>query len=474
MRAKKKRTIVIVSLCVLLLIMTAGYAAFNSTLNIKGTSSISSNWDIKITNVTESNKSGSAETVGTPTWDGLTATVEADLYKPGDYVEYEITIENKGNINAKLDKIDLSDVSDSPIKFTTTGITKGEKLNASSLATLTVKIEYDETAGSVANETSSELTITLQYVQANVNQDGIAIPPNNTAEWLIVNATEADGLFEDETETGRYIYKGANPNNYITFNNETWRIMAVENDGTIKIIRSENIGYMPWDKEGTRDSSTSTYCVNANNEGCNAWAATSNLVNTPPVFTLHYPMGNPSTDKTSYSGTVTGDSSLNIYLNTTYLGTINEEAKKYIVDHDFNVGTPGRGNVVEYEDIATDAQQEALYKWRGKIGLMTVTDILKATSNTTCTSLKLAEYGNASKAYCNTNNWIWPSSWTWTISPYASEGCNIVWIVNAVNKTLGAGNINDTSIGVKPVLFLNLNNTLDGEGKSSNPYVIVS
>ena len=29
-----------------------------------------------------------------------------------------------------------------------------------------------------------------------------------------------DGLYKDEYETGRYIYKGANPNNYITFNNE--------------------------------------------------------------------------------------------------------------------------------------------------------------------------------------------------------------------------------------------------------------
>jgi len=301
----------------------------------------------------------------------------------------------------------------------------------------------------------------------------------NAADQLIPTVvTEGDGLYLDtyksDEEEQRYIYKGANPNNYITFNNETWRIMSIESDGTLKIIRSEEIGYMSWDKEGTRDPSTSTYCVDASSVGCNAWAATSSLVNNPSVFTLHYPMGNPSIDIRNYSGTVAGDSSLNTYLNTTYLGTINEEDKKYIVEHNFNVGTPGRGNITEYEDIATDAQQEALYKWRGKIGLMTVTEILKATSNTTCTSLKLAEYGNESKGYCNTNNWIWPSSWAWTISPYVNDHCDIVWIVNEANKTLGAGNINDTGIGVIPVLFLNSNITLDGEGKSSNPYVIIS
>ena len=147
MRAKKKRVIVIVSLCVLLLIMSAGYAAFSSVLNIKGISSITSNWDIKITNVKIKNTNGSAENTKDPIWNNLTATVEADLYEPGDYVEYEITIENKGNLNAKLSKISMSEVNDSPIKFTTSGVTEGDNLNTNSVATLTVKVEYDSSAG---------------------------------------------------------------------------------------------------------------------------------------------------------------------------------------------------------------------------------------------------------------------------------------------------------------------------------------
>ena len=49
--------------------------------------------------------------------------------------------------------------------------------------------------------------------------------------------------------------KGANPNNYVTFNNETagWRIISINSDGTIKIMRDEDIntsnnfsmGYLP-------------------------------------------------------------------------------------------------------------------------------------------------------------------------------------------------------------------------------------
>ena len=36
-------------------------------------------------------------------------------------------------------------------------------------------------------------------------------------------------------------------NNYINFNNSLWRIISVENDGTIKIMKNENIGEMAWD-----------------------------------------------------------------------------------------------------------------------------------------------------------------------------------------------------------------------------------
>ena len=55
--------------------------------------------------------------------------------------------------------------------------------------------------------------------------------------------TSGDGLYEDEYEEGRYFYKGGNPSNYVTFNNEQagWRIISVEPDKTIKIIRTTNI-----------------------------------------------------------------------------------------------------------------------------------------------------------------------------------------------------------------------------------------
>jgi len=67
--------------------MTAGYAAFQTNLKIKGTTKVSSNWNVLITNVTESNKEGDAETVGTPSWTELTAYMDANLLNRRYYNE---------------------------------------------------------------------------------------------------------------------------------------------------------------------------------------------------------------------------------------------------------------------------------------------------------------------------------------------------------------------------------------------------
>ncbi len=299
--------------------------------------------------------------------------------------------------------------------------------------------------------------------KGNITSKGIR--PNELKNKVV---TSGDGLYKDTTEEGRYIYKGSNPNNYIKFNDEIWRIMSVESDGTLKIIRQDSIGKMVWDIVGNRNSTTSTYCVNGNSYGCNAWAATANLVNTPSNFMLYYPNGNPNIDTGSVSGSVIVDATLNTYLNSDYLDGIKDDSK-YIVDHNFNVGTPGNNS--DTEDIATDISQEALYKWNGKVGLMSVTDILKTTSNTTCTSLKIG-YSNASKGVCSENNWMWPKmGYLWTISPYASSTRSGVWMVASSGCITGDGS-NYSSGAVVPVLYLKSNIYLKGSGTLDNPYII--
>lgn len=77
-----------------------------------------------------------------------------------------------------------------------------------------------------------------------------------------------DGLYKDIYEDGRYIYKGTNPNNYITFNDEDvgWRIISVEKDDTIKIIRASSIENRQWESSNNNDWEVSEIKEYLNNE----------------------------------------------------------------------------------------------------------------------------------------------------------------------------------------------------------------
>ena len=57
----KQRNYIILGLCSILLLMAAGYAAFRSQLTIKGTSNITSEWKVLITDIQSSVLNGTPE-----------------------------------------------------------------------------------------------------------------------------------------------------------------------------------------------------------------------------------------------------------------------------------------------------------------------------------------------------------------------------------------------------------------------------
>ncbi len=315
-------------------------------------------------------------------------------------------------------------------------------------------VTYDN-ASSGSSSTTVQGALDELYAKAkdtpSCDSDGICTVSCKTGEQLILKSnnsyqcvvsagktiisrenivTSGDGLYADTVTDGRYIYRGSSVNNYITFNNETWRIISIESDGTLKIVRNEQLsGTYQWDAKSNRSSSTSTYCTNASSYGCNAWAATSNLVGTPSNFTQYYPKGNTS-DSTTYSGTVISDSTMATYLNGTYYNSLTSDAKSKVVKGTFNVSSPG--NYTDTETLETDAEQEKQYQWKGYVALYTVTELLRASTDSSCTSLK-AGYNSESSSSCKNSNWLWPtfnsSSYQWTLSPLVYSSRDTVWDV---------------------------------------------
>ncbi len=199
MTQKKKNNIIIGSLCAVVLLMVVGYAAFATQLNITGTGKITSNWNILITDIQTKNIVGSASNASDPTGKGtLTATFKTNLVSPGDSIEYDITVSNQGTLNAVLEKITLSDSNNPAIKFTTSGLTEGDALNAGDSKVLTVKVEYSNSVTSQPDNLKSELTITLDYVQ-NDGSSGTVTPDNKFYSWETNYVTIGSSIDSIET-----------------------------------------------------------------------------------------------------------------------------------------------------------------------------------------------------------------------------------------------------------------------------------
>ena len=56
----------------------------------------------------------------------------------------------------------------------------------------------------------------------------------------------SNNLKKDNTEDKNIRYYGANPNNYVRFNNELWRIIGIFGNN-VKLIRNDRLGWLSWD-----------------------------------------------------------------------------------------------------------------------------------------------------------------------------------------------------------------------------------
>ena len=166
MKDRKKRNIIIGALCCLLVFMGIGYAILSQTLNISGTANMKGNWNVRITNMEllSENKTGRAEEVSHSFTD-TTATFTADLYMPGDSIEYRVTVENQGNIDALLKSITPTTTNKSEgIKFSHSEI-DNTVLTAGKTITFTMKVEFLESATSIPNVENVKYNLELVYVQ---------------------------------------------------------------------------------------------------------------------------------------------------------------------------------------------------------------------------------------------------------------------------------------------------------------------
>ncbi|MBR3230161.1 MAG: InlB B-repeat-containing protein [Bacilli bacterium] len=368
------------------------------------------------------------------------------------------------------------------------------------------------------NDSPVTVTSTLQVV--NYDADGeltasvsdgtntsssaftVVMPTLITSHGLnLLTGTSCTGeLIEDPNESGRYIYRGANPCNYITLGTETYRIMSFESDGTVKVIKEDSLGDIVWDpgyhnnisgitnsssNNGTRYSNVETdYCYASSvtyNYGCKSWGSSSSTLDSSGnnVTTMPWDAGSTTLkDLPKYN------SYLNVYLNGgKYLTPSSSENsdtyqeitgwikglsyKSLIEEHSFDIG-PVKN--VSGQLLAEDINQAHAYTWKGKVGLMSAIDYVKASTNSACTGV-YAYYSN-STCYNNSSshNYLYNSSYQWTISPRSYSGSGFVWHVNSSYN----GHYAYATSAVRPALYLVPCVQLSGDGSSGSPYTVTN
>ena len=297
------------------------------------------------------------------------------------------------------------------------------------------------------------------------------------ATEYITNLLEYDGegLKIDNTSDQNIRYYGSDPNNYVSFNNELWRIIGVFGNN-VKLVRKDSLGSLSW------DSSDST--IN-NGNGINQWGestdadgneyAGADLKNY--LNTMYY----GGTSVTCYNGQ-------NNQTTTCPTGTIDEPSKGLIDYHIWNTGA------IEYETTTDTIKfykaergrlngkicyggspcNDAIIRtttWTGYIGLPYATDWAYASSENICeTNMQTQDSSNA--YVCKNNNWIYQKSDIRIISSIPNLHTALyVWVVSEIGSIQNA-NASETH-SIFPTLYLKSNVLIDsGNGTSSNPYTL--
>ena len=474
----KRKYYVVGTICIAMFFMMGiGYAILSQQLDISGTAQITTNWKILFTSA-EEKEMNNATTISKQIVNQTTLNLNVELNQPGASATYDVVVENQGDLDAMLTAINGVDEANNQdpksIKVELQNIRVNDALLAGDKKTFQVKVYWDSSVDFDDVNMSKDVQISLVYEQREASEIPSPLPSIDITDEVV---SSGDGLYQDQYEAGRYVYRGSNPDNYIQFNDELWRIIAKETDGTYKIIRDEllpqNANYTPmaYDVENHRLTENNTYCTNSR-FGCGVFAAVSGTFQTPDG---------------KYSGTVTEDSSIKEYLNNTYYPTLNETAKTQVQSHAFNIGSVQRLNVSGNDSIEKNIAGEKMYQWTGNVGLVNVSDLLRASTNIACTSatdeLNAAYMEDTPRETCGSYltsfNEEFGRIGYFTMNAFSAESAHYshcVWVA-AFFQGVGAFVYNaayfDDLSGARPVLYLKSDIEITGgDGTKGNPFVI--
>ena len=411
------------------------------------------------------------------------------------WVDYDATVEQAAN-KVYSSKINVIANPETTIVDTLEAqFSLNEKTMTGTLSSNVTSATYCTSTDNICEPTTSANISGGQYtveLQGNENKQMVCTRLNGTSKVICSNPVEiklttlVDAIKEayqnstttlayDETVDNNLRYIGADPNNYVLFNDELWRIIGIFDENThgvagtelVKIIRDESIGNYSWDnKPSGTGSSTSSY-------GSNDWSdsALQVVLNEGAYYnrtSVTCPSGrNGATTNCDFSSTgLTNNAKSMIETVTWKLGGA----------ANFRSASNGLASHWYGYERGTTVYTERPTEWVGEVGLMYPSDYGYATSggSTTdreaCLAKELYNWDSSSFSDCRNNDWLFNSAYQWTLTPSSSDS-NAVFYVASNGALISSIAINGR--GARPSIYLKSNISISGgDGSRNNPYVL--
>ncbi len=316
--------------------------------------------------------------------------------------------------------------------------------------------------------------ITAATFIQNLYNDGSALTTVNiggdtSKPTVTQNATQ--GIMLDNN--GVYRYYGSNPNNYVTFNGELWRIISVSNvksstsDATgsmrLKIIHRSEIGNYSY------DSSDST--VNSG-WGVSDWSKSDLMTELNTLYYnqqsgICYNGQNNAATPCDFTTTGLGAVARNMIDNALwYLGAHPNRTSNIGYANNYYVSE--RGTNVWDCSIADDGSCPRPTTWTGKIGLIYPSDYLYATDQSVCTA-QAKDWDSS----CSNKDWLFRAGAIWTITSANDMWGATVYCIggDTVSVTYEQATSQTYNVVVRPTLYLKSDVFItSGNGTRTNPY----
>ena len=273
--------------------------------------------------------------------------------------------------------------------------------------------------------------IGLEKLSTKILADNTLITKEPTLTTSSNNTNDASGLYSSTaTNSGNptYYFRGNVENNYVSFAGYTWRIVRVNEDGTIRIVM----------QDGINNNATYKFSLNNNN-----------------YTYMYYSNSNAKTQLNSWYQTNIGSKSdlANKVVSGNYYC---EQAKaKYSSSY-----TSGSASMTVYSSYTPNFKCTTDGNGKGQVnasvGLLSYDEVV---------------YAGGYYSQKNSNYYLYNNNYFWTMSPAGFSGSySSVWRVNT------PGYISNTDVRItlalRPVLILKADTLATGSGTSSDPYEI--